>query len=646
MFSLFRSREKSQKVILSVLMGLVAVSMLIYLVPGGFGGGGGATGDNVVAKVGSQEITTDDVRKQLSNMSRGQQNLPKAFLGMFVPRIVDNLITSKAMAYKAQQMGIRVSDDEVSQAVQQEVTPYLGGKFTLEGYEALLQQNGLTVTGFEGDIRQGMMAARLEDIQNQAIVVTDSEARAEYARRNKKVALEYIAFTPKDFEAKVDKDPAKIKAYFDKNRGEFRTPEKRDILLVIGSVADFAKNVNVSNDTLHKMYQDEIDSFRTPDRVRARHILIKLPQNATPAQKEQAKAKAQDILNQLQHGGNFADLAKKYSDDPGSGAKGGELGWLTHGQTVANFDKTVFSLNPGQMSGLVETEYGYHIIQTEEKQAAHTMSFDEAKPQLLAEAQKQTGMDQLDRAMSAAREDIGRNPSQAEAIARKYNLEAFREDGYARGGPLPDIGSQPALGSAIFTTAKGGVTDITNMDQQGKEVFAVVDNITPARNAEFNEVQADVQQRYLSNESQQLANEAAKAAADRAKKGEALEAIAKSYGLQVKTAAPFTVDGAAEGIGAGSTLQAAFKANVGGTVGPVDAAGGEFVCQVTQSTPADMSQFTAAKDSIVQALKQQRQTIDGPLFADSVVTELKQRGKIKMNQDAISRLINSYTSAS
>ncbi len=348
MFSLFRSREKSQKLGLSILLGLVAVSMLIYLIPGGFGGGGGVTGDNVVAKVADQEITVQDVQQQVNQITRNQPNIPKFYISMLVGQKVEQMITQKALAYKAQQMGIRVSDDEISQMVQAQVTPALGGKFTLAAYQMLLENNGLTPETYEAGLREELLASRLQQLQDQAIVVTDAEARTEFARTNKKVALEYIGFTPKDFEAKVDKDPAKVKAYFDKNRALFRTPEKRDVYVVVGSLPDFMKNINVSDDELHRMYNDEIDSFRTPDRVRARHILIKSPSTASPADKAKAKAKAEDILKQLQHGGNFEELAKKNSDDPGSGAKGGELGWITHGQTVPNFDKTVFSLQPGQ----------------------------------------------------------------------------------------------------------------------------------------------------------------------------------------------------------------------------------------------------------------------------------------------------------
>ena len=167
-------------------------------------------------------------------------------------------------------------------------------------------------------------------------------------------------------------------------------------------------------------------------------------------------------------------------------------------------------------------------------------------------------------------------------------------------------------------------------------------NISPARTADFSEVQADATQRYQASEAERLAQEAAKAAADSARKGESLEAIAKKYGVTVKTAAPFTIDGAAEGIGSGTQLAAAFKANVGDVVGPVFTGTGQFVCKVSEKIPADMNQYAANKNAIVQTLEQNQLQIQTPLFHDSVMNDLKRRGKVKVNDAAISHLIEHY----
>ena len=628
------------RILLGVLLVLVAASMLIYLIPGG-PGGPSASGENVLAAVGDEKVTTADLERAVQRVTRGQANLPKGLLAMYVPSLVNQMIESKAMAYKAREMGLNVSDQELGDKIQAEVAPALGGKFDLRIYQSILAQQGMTVADFEKEQREAILAARLENTELQSLIVSDEDARAEYQRKNLKVGLQYIQFGSKDFASKVNKDPSAVKAYFDKNRALFRTPEKRDVSLVVGSTADFVQAANVSDAQLQQQYQENLDSYRTPERVRVRHILIKT-QGKAKEEVAKLKAKAEDVLKQLQHGADFAELAKKNSDDTGTAVKGGELGWITRGQTVPNFEKTAFSQNVGQTSGLIETEYGYHIIQTEEKQPAHTQTFDEVKPQLLLDTKKQVAADNLKRSIETAHSEIARNPGQADAIAKKYGLKFFKLDNMATGTAMPEVNTQPELMNAIFAANKGTVTDITNMDAQGKAAFALVTNVVPPHDADYAAVESDVLKKYTESESQKLAQEAAKAAADRARKGESLESIAKSYGVGVKQAAPFTVDGAAEGIGSASLLSAAFKDKVGDIVGPVAASSGEFVCRVSERIPADMNQFAANKAGIVQSLQQQRQSVQQPLFRDSVVSDLRRRGKIKINQATMNRIVSSY----
>lgn len=630
------------RILLGVLLGLVSLSMLVYLIPGGTGMGN-ASGQNVVAAIGEDKITAQDVQRAIQRVTRNQTNLPKGVIAMYLPSIVNQLVEAKAMAYKAREIGLKVSDQELGDAIQAEFSSAVGGKFDMNIYQMVLQQQGMTVADYESQRREAMLGSRLETLELGSLVVSDQEARAEYQRKDLKIGLRYLDFDGKDFASKVGKSPAALKAYFDKNRALFRTPEKRDFYLIVGTTADFVQSAKVSDDELRKQYQENLDSYRLPDRVKVRHILIKT-QGKPKEEAAKLKAKAEDILKQLQHGANFAELAKKNSEDPGSAVKGGELGWIVRGQTVPNFEKTAFSLKPAELSGLVETEYGYHIIQVEDKQTGHLQTFDEVRPQLLADAQKDLAASDLKKAISDARAEIVRNPGQAEAIAKKYHLKFFKLDNFTNRDAMPEVSTQPEVMNAVFSSQKGGITDIVNLDPQGKAAFAVVRDVFPAHNAEYAEVEKDVLQHYTTAESLRLAQEAAKKAAERARKGESLETIAKDYGLTVKTAAPFTIDGAAEGIGAASLLSAAFKSNVGDVVGPVAAQSGQFVCKVSEKIPADMSQFEKNKNGIVQSLMSQKQTLQQPLFRESVVADLTRRGKIKLNEGTITKMVASYQS--
>ncbi|MBE7178415.1 MAG: peptidylprolyl isomerase [Mucilaginibacter polytrichastri] len=641
MFNVFRSRDKSVRIVLGVLLGLVTLSMLVYLIPGG-PGTGGVSGQNVVAVIGDDKVTSQDVQRALDRVTRSQANLPRGIVAMYIPSLVNQLIEGKAMAYKAREMGLRISDEELSNAIQAEFAAMLGGKFDMNTYQMALTQIGMTPSDYEKERRENMLSMRLENLEAQSLVVSDADAKAEYARRNKKVSLEYIAFTDKDFSGKVKEDPAAIKSYFDTNRALFRTTEKRDGTLVVGSTASFLQNAKVSDAQIAQEYKDNIDTYRIPERVQVRHILIKT-QGKPKEDAPKLKAKAQDLLKQLQGGADFAALAKKNSEDPGSAEKGGDLGWVVRGQTVPNFEKAAFSLKPGQLSDLVETEYGYHILQVEAKQEARTQTLDEVKGQIGADLQKQAAADQLKRAMDDAREQVAKNPASVQNVAQKYGLQIIPLHGITAKDTLPEINA-PELSNAVFSSAKGSVTDVVSVDAQGKSAFAAITSVVPARNAEYNEVQGEVAEKYRAAQAAKLMEAAAQAASDRAKKGEPLAAIAKSSGLQVKTAAPFTIEGAAEGIGSASLLEAAFSDKVGDIVGPVSAQSSRFVCRVSESIPADLSAFDKDKAGIVQSLQAKKSSVQAPLFRDSVVSELKQRGKIKTNDDSLNRLISSYRS--
>jgi peptidyl-prolyl cis-trans isomerase D len=643
MFDLFRSREKSVRILLGVLLVVVALSMCLYLIPGGPGTGSGPSGNNVIATVGNQKVTLQQLQQSIQAITQ-RQTVPKQLLAQYIPVILNQLVEIEALAYRARQLGISVSDAELADLIRADMSRALGGtNFDLSLYQAALAQQGMTVADFEHKQRVDYLASRFESLELQSIVVSEAEAKDRFRETNQKIALQYIAFDPKKFVPKVNQDPAALKAYFDKNRAFFQTPEKRTADLMVGTLPDFEKAAKVTDAQLQQLYTSNLDTYRVPERVHVRHILL-MTQGKSPAEKAQLKSKADDLLNQLKKGADFADLAKKNSQDPGSSAKGGDLGWIVRGQTVPQFEQAAFSQKPNDLSGVVESSFGYHIIQVLDHQAAHLQTLDEVKPQLLAQMQKQVGADDLTRAVAAAHAEIEKNPRQAEEIAKKYNLRYFKVNQVASNESLPEVMNAPEPMSAIFSTPKGGVTKVANVENGAKSVFAIVDAITPAHPSSFEDARKDVLERYTTAESLRLNREAAAKADEEAKKGEPLEAIAKQNGLEVKTASPFTITGAAEGIGSAAVLKAAFSANVGDVIPVVSVASNAFVCKVTEKQPANMADYEKNKAAYIQQLSQQLQGFYQKLFRESLVTTMKRDGKIKLNQELISRVVSDMQS--
>src|SRR5260370_14403328 len=213
-----------------------------------------------------------------------------------------------------------------------------------------------------------------------------------------------------------------MRAGYEKNKSKYQVAERRVVRYALVDVNQIRQNVQVSDDMLKQQYQANIQQYQVPNRVHVEHILF-MTVGKTDAEVEEIKKKAEDVLKQAKKGGKFEDLAKKYSEDPGSKDKSGDLGWITQGQTVKEFEKTAFSLSPGQVSDLVKTEYGFHIIKVLEKETAHTKPFDEGKdslraPLLLSQADK-LASDTPDRLSAAIRQS---NKGSLDDLAKQYQL--------------------------------------------------------------------------------------------------------------------------------------------------------------------------------------------------------------------------------
>src|SRR5258708_12929968 len=204
--------------------------------------------------------------------------------------------------------------------------------------------------------------------------VGPAELQDEFRYKNEKVKLDYALIKPEDLEGKITPDEAEIRAAYEKNKSKYQVPERRVARYALVDVNQIRQNVQVSDDMLKVQYQANIQHYQVPNPLHVDHILF-MTVGKTDAEVEEIKKKAEDVLKQAKKGRKFDELAKKYSEDPGSKEKGGDLGWITQGQTVPEFEKTAFSLNPGQISDLVKTQYGFHIIKARAKETSQTQPF-------------------------------------------------------------------------------------------------------------------------------------------------------------------------------------------------------------------------------------------------------------------------------
>jgi len=645
MFDLFRSREKSVRILLGALLLIVALSMLTYLVPQY--NTGAPTPNTVVASVGKDEITSGEVMKMVQVTMRGRQ-LPPELIPTYIPQMVEGMVDERVLAYEAARLGFEVSDEDLRNSIH-EILPNLfpDGKFAgKDAYAAVLaEQMQMSIPEFEANLRRTILITKLKEVAVEGTVVSPAEVEHSYQERNEKIKIQYVAVTSDKYKGEVNPTAQDMETYFKANQARYTAPESKNLAILIADQAKIAESLVPSDADLVRMYNQNKESLRTKERVHVEHILLKTA-GKPPLEDAKMKAQAEDLLKQLKGGGDFAALAKKYSEDNGengSATKGGDLGWIERGQTLPEFERTAFSLKPGETSGVVKTEVGYHIIRVLAHEDAHLPAFEEVKKQL-ADTWKNTRVnDVVQEIEDNAQATLQKDPLHPDEVAAKFHMQVVRAEGARPGQPLPEIGVNNDFDQSIAGLKQGQVSQLVALPGN-KLALAVVTGVTPARPSTLAEVEDQVRQAIVQNRLAAAVQTHAKELADKAKSnGGDLAAAAKSMGLEVKTSAEFDRKGTVEGIGPSAYVHEGFSLPDGAVFGPLAIPqGGSVVARVIEHVPADMAQFEQARAEIRDEIKSERARDRNTLFEAGVREELRRQGKLKYHQDVIDRLVAQY----
>jgi peptidyl-prolyl cis-trans isomerase D len=639
MFNLFRSRDKLIRIVLGGLLVLVSLSMLTYLIPSY--GTSGSSSDTVVAEIGKDQLTLAEVQKNIQVALRGKQ-LPPEFVPHYIPEVIRSMVNERALVWQAQRMGFRVNDNELAAGIKAMIPQlFPDGKFVgKDAYGAFLAQQNLSIEEFELNMQRQLLLTRLRQVVLEGTVVSPQEIEQEYHNKNDKVKVQYVKLSPDKYRNDVKVSPEAVKAYYDAHISSYTVPEKRSLGIILISQAKLEQAINPTDTELLAEYNRNKDQFRTPDRVKARHILLTTT-GKTPQEDAAIKAKAEDLLKQLRAGADFAKLAKENSQDPGSAQKGGELDWITHGQTVPEFDKAAFSLKPGEISNLVKTQYGYHIIQVEQKESARLKPFEEVKAELAANYKKAKVSGEMQDLSDKASAALKKDPLHPDQVAASLGLEFAKADNVAPGDPLPQVGVNKDFEDSI-TGLKAGETSQPVLLPGNRIVMGSVTAVNPAHPATFAEVESQVRDAVNKDKLNEYTNQKAQELADKAKSMNGdLEKAAKSMGLEVKTGESART-GSIEGLGSASYIGEAFTKPVGTVLGPVSLAGQVAVVKVLEHMNADPAGLAAQKDTIRDELKTKKAGERDKLFEAGLVDALTREGKIKIHKDVVSRLEAQY----
>lgn len=478
-------RKNAGTWLIKVLLGAIVLVFIFWGV-----GSFRERGEGWAAKIDGEPISYEQYNQTYTQMVESYR---KAYGQQFNDELVkmlnlrqkalDQIIDRQLLLREADRRGLLVTDEELSDTVRNMGVFQEDGLFNAKRYKSLLAANRLTPEMFEASQRDMMRIEKLQKLLTSELEVSEPEIQQWFAWRHAKTKIAYVRIQPKHLENVVVEE-ADIKAYYDAHPQEFRIEEKRSVQYVEFPISRYVSKVQVSDEDIRDDYESRLKEFETPKTVEARHILFRVAKDATDAEVEKARKKAMDVLKLAKGGKDFAELAKKYSEDPAK-ANGGYLGAFKKEDMVAPFSEKAFSMEPGTISDPVRTPYGWHIIQVEKVHEAHQQSLEEATPAIREKLQKERAADEaLNAATAFSQKALDAQGFQKAAEAE--GLSILHADSFDRSGP-DGVANAARFAETAFSLEVEGISDAVSLDN-GTIIVMQVTHIDPEHLAEFDTV--------------------------------------------------------------------------------------------------------------------------------------------------------------
>ncbi|MBW2068528.1 MAG: SurA N-terminal domain-containing protein [Deltaproteobacteria bacterium] len=452
-------------------------------------------------------------------------------------KALEFLIEQVVLLQKARELGIKVSSAELQETIMSFPAFQTNGAFDPRRYRFVLMQNKLTPEAFEYQLRQSLILQKLENFVKRQAVVPEDEI-VDYVRalkREKK--FDYVLFKTADFENSVELSEDSLRKYYESHKDAYKEPESRQIAYVVFPLEAFEKDVHVSEQELKDYYNDHYNEYNVEKKVHARHILFRVPVGASNEEVKKIRKKAEGVLQKARAGEDFVALAKKYSEGP-SAKNGGDLGWFSEKDMVPEFSRAVFSLKPGEISDLVRSDYGFHIVKVEEVKPGYHKPFEEVKEEIRKKIVEQKARDI---AFEKARDFVdvafaSRDVVKA-ADVKGYKVK-LPDNWFHRSDSVPGISESQKLMDAIFSLPEKGITDVI----ETKEGFVVaqVRAVRPERKLSFEEAKGKVEKDFRKSEAEALAKKRAELLLDLARKEGSLKKAAELQNMELKESQPIS----------------------------------------------------------------------------------------------------------
>ncbi|MEO8484044.1 MAG: peptidyl-prolyl cis-trans isomerase [Acidobacteriota bacterium] len=618
------------------ILAVVVLTFVLVYVPQFLEKGAGNGPGDVVATVNGrpiaanvyQRVYTQQISQLKSNYGQVSDDMIKQ-LGLG-PRLLQQLVNQEAELAEADRLKLTVSDGELRERLLRLPAFTQNGQFV--GYAQYRQMLAasrppIREDEFEADLRKSLLAEKLQAALTGWIRVSDADVEQEYRRRNEKIKMDLAVFSGNQFRAGIQPTEADLNAEFTAHADNYKIPEKRQVKYLSIDAAALRAKMTATPQEVETRYRDNIKTYTTPEQVRASHILFKTEgkDDAT------VKKLAESVLAKVKAGGNFAALARQYSDD-GSKDSGGDLDYFAKGTMVPEFDEAVWKMQPGQISDLVKSQFGYHIIMMTGRRPGTTRTLDEVRTQLLEQIRDEKAQAEAARIADEVAKEV-KAPADIERVAKARGLTSGDSGLFSREEPLAGLGFAPAVQAEAFTLEKDKVSGMLRTNQ-GFAFIALVD-IKPPYVPKLDEVKDRVRDAVITAKAVDVAK--ARAAAMAQNKGN-FEAAAKAAGGVVKTTEFVARGTALPDIGVSDLVDsAAFALKAGETSAPIATDASVVVVHVRERQEITPAALETERETLREQLAQQRRQE----FFGAYMTKAIAKMQIRYNEATVKTLLGS-----
>jgi len=589
-----------------------------------------------LVKIDGQTITIAEAKNYYQRLRENYQSIYREmFTEEMVKRMglkeraVRDLINKVLLLQEAHRLGLRVAPEEVQAAIQDSPAFQKDGTFDKVTYLRALQRARMTAKEFEANQQQMLLLSKVQRLIISSAKVSDREVLDSYRAIFEKVNLDVLSLNPADIK-EVSLTSDEVKGYFAKHREDFKIPARVRAQYLLFDPKDYAKHIQITPKELEDYYQNNREKYTQPQRVKVRHILIRAEAKDTETSAK-ARKKAESIHEEALKGKDFPQLAKQYSEDPGTKDQGGDVGYVTRGQLVPEFEQEAFSLKVGEISQVIQTPYGFHILKVDDIQEAKVEPLEKVKDQiatfLRTRIARELAHDEADQAYAAASKAKG-----LDGFAKEKNLR-LKETGLFSANDKVDL--DPKLKDAALSLSKGEVSPVLRLGETFA-VLQVLERYEP-RTPELKEAEGQASEALRREKQKEKALAQAREVLEKLRKGAEVKSLAAQERFKVEETGLFERGTDPPKMGTSEELRkalATLSLNNPYPENPIFLDGKYWILHLKKKKDIDLAQFNSQKENYRLALLQQKQEILLTQWLDELLEQAKAKGKYKVFREA------------